>query len=125
MSLSVCLLNCRVIGIFVGHEESGFDFTSIGILATSIEHFFVEIDVVVIYGIVKCNCNHHWDILGGKISRNGCSILRAETIGQNAHGGITGGSPIGVIINICKRKEKIYLQTKLYFKFDVSDSIYL
>lgn len=36
---------------------------AIGILSLSIEHISVQIDVVVVYGIIEGDCYHHGNIL--------------------------------------------------------------
>lgn len=58
MSFTMHLLGTRVVGVFVGHKESGFDITTVGIFTFAVEDFFIQIDVVVINGIIKSNCNH-------------------------------------------------------------------
>jgi hypothetical protein len=39
------------------------DVASIRILSLSIEDFLVQVDVVVVYGIVEGDCDHHRNIL--------------------------------------------------------------
>ena len=43
----------------------GFNVAAIGILSLSIEHLLIQIDVVIINGIVEGDGNHHGNILGG------------------------------------------------------------
>lgn len=58
MTLAVCLLYGGIISIFVGHEERGFDVTAVGVLALSVEDLLVELDVVVVDGVIEGDGDH-------------------------------------------------------------------
>lgn len=88
MTFAVCLLNGWIVCVFVWYKVSGFNVTAIWIFTFSIEDFFVKLNVVIIDGIVECNRNHHWHIFWGQSTGNSGSVLRAETIRQNANGRI-------------------------------------
>lgn len=60
VTFAVSFLNSGVVGIFVRNEVGCFDVTTIRILALSVEHFFVEFDVVVIDGIIEGDGDHLW-----------------------------------------------------------------
>lgn len=101
VTLSVGLLDGRVVAVLVRDEVGGFDVASVGVLALSVEHLLVQFDVVVVDGIVESDSDHHGHVFGGQTSGNGGAILRAEAIGQNADSGVARGCTIGVIIDIC------------------------
>lgn len=88
MTFAVCLLNGWIVCVFVRHEECCFNVTAIGIFTFSIEDVFVQLDVVVIDGVVVRDRYHHWNIFCGQATGNGCAILWAETIRQHTNGGI-------------------------------------
>lgn len=46
------------------YEEGRLDVTTIWILAFAIENFLVQLDVVVVDGIIECDSDHHRYILG-------------------------------------------------------------
>lgn len=75
VSLAVNLLDRRVIAVFVRDKVSGLDIAAIGILALSVEHLFVQFDVIIIDSIVERHCDHHRHILSWKIARDRCSVL--------------------------------------------------
>jgi hypothetical protein len=73
----------------MGHEECGFDVAAVGILALSIEHLLVELNVVVVDGIVEGDGDHLRDVFGGQVAGRGRAVLRAEAVGQHTHRWIT------------------------------------
>lgn len=67
VSLAVELADGRVVGVLVRYEESGLNITAIGVSAAR-EDEIVQVDVVVIDGIVKSDHNHLGNILRVDIS---------------------------------------------------------
>lgn len=104
VTLARSLLHGRIVGVLVREEIGRLDVATIGILA-SLEDLLVQLDVVVVDGVIERDGDHHGHILGGQIAGNGGAILRAETIGQHAHGRITGWSAVGIVVNVCKEME--------------------
>lgn len=82
VTLAMCLLNSRIVGVFVRYEVCGFDVATVWILTFAVENLFVQFDVVVVDGIVKSDCDHHWYIFCLQASWDGCSIFGAEAIRQ-------------------------------------------
>jgi hypothetical protein len=80
----------------MGHEECGFDVAAVGILALSIEHLLVELNVVVVDGIVEGDGDHLRDVFGGQVAGRGRAVLRAEAVGQHTHRWITWRSTIRI-----------------------------
>lgn len=111
MSFTMCFLYGRVIGVFVWDEECCLDVTAVGIFA-SFEHLFIEIDIIVIDGIIKRHCNHHGNILGRQVSRNGRSVFRAEAIGQHTNHRIAWWGTVGIIVNIYSKSKYFKNQSK-------------
>lgn len=104
MSFTVCFLNGRIVTVFVWDKECRFDITTIWIFSLSIKDIFVQLNVVVVNGIIKGNCNHHGNIFGGQIPRNCSSIFGTEAIRQDTNCGITWGSAIWIVIDVCTKK---------------------
>lgn len=104
VTFSVRLLNSRVIGVFVGNEVSGLDIASIGIFALAIEYFFVEVDVVVVDGIIESDSDHLRYIPSGQVTGDHRAVLGAEAVGQYALAGIARWGSIGVVVDICHKQ---------------------
>ena len=96
------------------HKEGGLDITPVRVLPLSIEYLIVQINVVVVDGIIKCDSNHLGHILAvgtsgansAEPSGNLGSILGTETVGQFADGGVTDWSTVGISLDICKGQSK-------------------
>lgn len=80
MSLAVRLLHGRVVGVLVRDEEAGLDVAAIGILSVSVEDVLVQLNVVVVDGIIECDCDHLGNIFGWEVSRDRCAVLGAEAV---------------------------------------------
>lgn len=100
VALAVRLLDGRVVAVFVGHEVGGLDVAAVRVLAFAVEDLLVQLDVVVVDGIVERNCDHHRHILGRQIAGNRGSVFRAEAIGQQANGRITGWRTVRVVVDV-------------------------
>lgn len=105
VALARRLLHRRVVGVLVRDEVGGLDVATVGVLA-ALEHLLVQLDVVVVDGVVEGDGDHHGHILGGQVAGNGGAVLRAEAVGQDAHGGIAGRGAVGIVVNICKGKTR-------------------
>jgi len=80
VALAVCLLHSGVVGVLVRHEEGGFDVTAVGVLAISVEDILVQLDVVIVNGIIESDGNHLGNVLRWEVSGDRSSVLGAETI---------------------------------------------
>lgn len=65
VSLSVSFMYGRVVAVLVRDEVSSFDVAAVGVFAFSVKDFFVELDVVVVDGIVEGDGDHLGHVLGG------------------------------------------------------------
>ena len=88
----------------MGHEEGGLNITAIGISPSS-EDLVVKVNVVVVDGIVKRDCDHLWDplaviIVWAEISRHLRSVLGAEAVGQLADLLVTWRCTVGIVVDI-------------------------
>lgn len=106
VTLARSLLHGGVVGVLVGEEVGGLDVAAVGVLAT-LEDLLVQLNVVVVDGIIERDGDHHGHILGGQIAGNRGAVLRAEAVGQHAHSGIAGWSTVGIVVNVCKREERM------------------
>lgn len=101
MTFPVHILHGRVVGVLVRHEVRGFDVAAVGVLALAVEHLLVQLDVVVVDGVVESDSDHHGYVFGGQVAGDGGAVLGAEAVGQDADGGVARRSAIGVIVDIC------------------------
>ena len=102
---SVHVLDGGVVCVLVRHEESGLYVTAIGIPPLSVEDLIIEVNIVVVDGIVKGNGDHLWDpvttiVAGAKVSGNLRSVLGAEAVRQLADVLVTQWSPVWIVFNI-------------------------
>lgn len=100
VAFAVRLLDGRVICVLVRDEECGLDVAAVGVLALSVEDLLVQLDVVIVDGVVESDRDHHGHVFGGQVSGNRGSVLRAEAIGQDAHGRVAGWGTVRVVIDI-------------------------
>lgn len=99
VTATVEVLNGRVVGVSVGHEESSFDLAAVGVLAGTAEDFFVQFDVVTIDGTVEGEGDHLGNVSGFQFTGDLGTVRRAEAIGQHALGRVAFGSAVGIIID--------------------------
>lgn len=111
VTFPVHLLNGRVVGVFVGHEEGGLDVAAVGVLAVTVEDFFVQLDVVVVDGVIEGDGDHLRHIFGGQVARNGGSIFRTEAVWKDADRWVAGWRSVGVVVNIWKENDALYNYT--------------
>lgn len=64
VSFAMRFLHSGIIAVFVRDEESCLNVAPIGVLAFSIKDIFVQLNVVVVNGIVESNGDHHRNIFG-------------------------------------------------------------
>lgn len=107
MSLSVRFLHGGVVGILVWDEEGGLDVTAVGIFAISVEDVLIQLNVIVVDGIIECDGDHLRDVLCWKISRDSSAILGAETVRQDTHCRIAGRSAVRVVVVIWTRQGEL------------------
>jgi len=100
VALPVHLLDRGIVGILVRYEEGGLDVAAIRVFAFTVEDLLVQANVVIVDGIVESYRDHLGYVLGWEIARYRGTVLRAETVRQNAYGGVAGWCPIGIIVHI-------------------------
>jgi len=83
VSLTVHLLDGRVVGVLMRDKEGGLDRTSIGVVATILEDLLVDINVVVIDSVIKRDSDHLGYTAGLELTGDLGTIVRAETIRKN------------------------------------------
>lgn len=83
-------------------EKGSLDVTTVGVLALTVEHLLVQLDVVVVDGIVERHHDHLGHLFGFEFARDFGTGLRAETIGQQADGRIARWSAIGIRVQVCR-----------------------
>ena len=98
------LLHCRVVCVLVGDKEGGLNVTSIGVPPSS-EDLIIEVDVVVVDGVVKSDCDHLRDplaviVIWTEVAGHLGAILGAETVRQLAYLLVTGRRTVGIVVNI-------------------------
>jgi len=101
VALAVGLLNGGVVGVLVGDEESGLDVAAVGVAPlASAEHFLVQLDVVVVDGIIEGDDNHLGNVTRGKIAWDLGSVLGTEAVWKDANSGVARRSAVGIIVDI-------------------------
>lgn len=70
VALSVKLLDGRVIGVLVGHEESSLHLTPVGVLGVLREDVLVEVDVVYVDGAREGDGDHLGSVCRFQIARD-------------------------------------------------------
>jgi len=104
VTLAVDFLNGRVVAVLVRNEESGLDVAAVGILSLTIEHFLVQINVVVVDGIVESDHNHLRHLLGLEFAWNFSTRFGAKAVGKKANGRVARGCAIRIRIQIYRSK---------------------
>ena len=77
-------------------KEGGLNVAAVGVLALAIEHVFVEVNVVVVDGIVEGDHDHLRHLLSLQFARDFRARFRAEAVGQQTDGRVTRRSPIRI-----------------------------
>lgn len=75
VALAVHLLDGRVVGVLVGDEEGGLDVASVRVLALPVEDLLVQLDVVVVDGVVEGDGDHLRHVFGGEVSGDGGAVF--------------------------------------------------
>jgi len=96
VSLSVDLLNGGVVAVLMGNVESGLDVATVGVFASAVEHEVVQVDVVVVDGVIEGDHNHLWDLFEVQVGWDSGSVFRAEAVGQCAAVRVAYGSTVGI-----------------------------
>ena len=110
VALSVHVLNCRVVCILVRDKEGGFNVTAVGVSSLFVEDFIIEIDVVVVDGIIKGDSDHlgnTFAVVRGRaqVAGNLRTVFRTEAIGKLADIFVARRCAVGVSVNICENVE--------------------
>jgi hypothetical protein len=105
--LAVGFLHCRIVGVLVRHEESSLDVTAVRIFAISVEDVLIKLNVIVVDGVIECDGDHLWDILGWKISGDQSAVLGTETVRQDTHCRIAGWSAVWIVVIIWTRQGEL------------------
>jgi len=104
----VDVLNSGVVGVLVRNKEGRLDITTVGVLPLPVEDLVVQVNVVVVDGVIEGDHDHLRNVLAvgssgsdiAKFSRNLGAILRAEAVGQLTDGSITRRSSVGIGFNV-------------------------
>ncbi len=110
MTVLVHVLDRGVVGVLVGYKEGGLNLAAIGVLPLPVEDLLIEVNVVVVDGVIKGDGDHLGDVLavgpGGpdlaESSRHLGAVLRAEAVGELADAGVAGGSAVGIGVDVWK-----------------------
>ena len=100
MSSEIHVLDCRVVGVLVRHEEGRLDVASIRVLPLPIEDFVVKIDVRHVDGIVESHRHHLRYSLGVQIPRHRRAIRGTEAFWYLTDLRIANGCSIWIIVDI-------------------------
>jgi len=92
----------------VGNEETGLNVTAIRIDSLLVKDLPVEVNVVVVDGVIEGDGDHLGDVLAvgssgsnlAEVSRDLSTVLGTETVREFANGGITWRCSIRIGIDI-------------------------
>ena len=92
----------------MGDKETGFDITTIRIFPFLVEDLTVEVNVIVVDGVIEGDSNHLRHVLASgacgtnpaEVTRNLCAILGTEAVRELANVAITWWGTIRVGIDI-------------------------
>lgn len=74
MALPMHLLHRGIVGVLVRNEERSFNRAAIWIIAALFENLFVNIDIVVVDGIIECDHDHLWHLCWLQFARDLCAV---------------------------------------------------
>lgn len=123
VALAMHLLHGRVVGVLVRHEKGGLDVAAVGVLAAPVEQLLVQLDVVVVNGVVEGDGDHLRHFGGGKVPGDRGSILRAEAVGQHAHGRVTWRRTVRVVVIVCTKTKQITFKLGVEFQHPSNPNI--
>ena len=83
VTFAMQLLHGRIVGVLVWDEEGGLNRTPVGIVATFLEQTTVDVNVVVVDGIVEWDHHHLRNIGRLQLARNLSAVRRTEAVGQH------------------------------------------
>ena len=94
MAESVHVAHGGVVGVLVGDVESSLDVTTVGIFPLLVEDLGVEINIVVVDGVVEGDGDHlRNSVAGSSVGAETAGYLRAVvtavTVGQDTHRQVT------------------------------------
>ena len=90
------------------YKETGFDVAAVGVFPLLIEDFTIEVNVIVVDGIVEGDGDHLRNVLAvgagrpdfAQVTGHLGAVLGTEAVGELANGGITWWCPIRIGIDI-------------------------
>jgi hypothetical protein len=80
VTLAVRLLYRRVVGVLVRDEKAGLDVAAVGILSVAIKYVLVQLDIIVVDGIIECDSDHLGNVFGWKVPRDRSTVLGTEAV---------------------------------------------
>lgn len=99
VTFAVQVLDGRVVGVLVVHEEGGSDLAAVGVLALAVEEVLVQVDVVDVDGTVEGERDHLGHLAGLNVAGDASAISRAEAVGEHALGRVAVGRTVRVSLN--------------------------
>lgn len=109
MAPPVQFLYSRIVGVLMRHEEGALDLASVRVVPSFPEDSVVDVDVVVVDGIIESDGDHLGDCVGLQLSGDLGSVWGAETVGEDALVLVARGSSVGVLVNGWKVEKKYLL----------------
>ena len=111
VTFSMHFLNRRIVCVFVWHKKCRLNWTAIRVIPTLFEDLLIDINVIVIDGVVEWYHNHLGNVCRLQFAGDLGPIRWTETVRQNALTLVTGRSSVRVLFNSFQlRKKLIVLQ---------------
>lgn len=104
VSLTMSLMHGWIVGIFVRDKVGRFDVAAVRIFPFAVEDLCIEVDIVVVDGVIEGDSDHLWHVTSGQVSGDHGAVLRAETVRQNALRGVAVWGSVRVIVDIYNKK---------------------
>lgn len=102
VTFAVHFLHGGVIGVFMRDKECRLNVATVRVFAFPVEYFFVQLDVVVVDRVVESDGYHLRHVLSGEVAWDGGAVFRAETVGEDADGGIAWRCPVRIVVDVYK-----------------------
>ena len=101
MAQPVHVPHCGVVGVLMRDVESSLDVATVGILPLLVEDLGIEVNVVVIDGVVEGDGDHLGHPVAGstirtETTRNLGTIVATVTVGEDADSQITFRCSVGI-----------------------------
>ena len=103
MPESVHVLDSGVVGVFMGDIESSLDVTPVGIPSFLVKYFSIQVNVVIVDGVIERNSNHLWNsvtwtTVGTQTTRDSCPVFATEAVWELTNSQVAGWGSVWICV---------------------------